>query len=198
MTSEQQVSQQGPHLRVLRESTRSLHLAVEEAADLPASVRSASDYADLMRGYWSAHAVVHDGLAAPELRAEWVALGIDVDAHDRRSELRADLLALGLTTVRSPAAQRPTIAQAVGQLYVVEGSAIGGRFIARGLTERLPGLPMAFLAGTNRAAAWRAVRTAIERLPGSALPELVDGATAAFTLFLQHVSTAARRDAVYA
>jgi heme oxygenase len=60
--------------------------------------------------------------------------------EDRLVRLRGDLIRLGVDPACVPLAPLPaavTVADAVGLVYVLEGSVLGGRIIARHLAERL-------------------------------------------------------------
>ncbi|WP_448098477.1 biliverdin-producing heme oxygenase [Luteibacter yeojuensis] len=80
-------------------------------------------------------------------------------------------------------------ATAWGELYVIEGSALGGRLIARQLRERFPHLPHRFYTvGEQLTAPWRSFQAILDSaLAGEAArQDAVDGARNMFARF-QHV-----------
>jgi heme oxygenase len=135
-------------LRRLRTETAAEHQSVEAALDLLSPELGPHRLVDVltrMHGFWRA---AEDGLdawaraePADAARVEW--------SRRRRSPLfAADLAALGAVPaepVRRPALPDvPDTDAALGRLYVLEGSSLGGVFI-----DRHPGtLPQ--LAGTGR------------------------------------------------
>lgn len=110
------------------------------------------------------------------------ALGIGWEARRRGDALRADLAALGaeppeaedLTPITEPAA-------ALGTIYVLEGSRLGGSLIKRSVPNDFPA---AFLA-PGPADGWRALLAALEdRLADAALrDEAIAAARAVFARF---------------
>lgn len=71
---------------------------------------------------------------------DWPEWGIDLAAHCRAPALRKDLAALGFDHAGLPRLVIPPMADfaaALGALYVLEGSALGGKVILRALEARL-------------------------------------------------------------
>src|SRR3954464_6094559 len=95
-------------------------------------------YAALLRRMLGFHLAVERCVAeGPSV----LGLGIDVTERRRSPLLRADLAALGATDEGVEAAALPALgsaAQVLGCLYVVEGSTLGGRELARRLDHLLP------------------------------------------------------------
>jgi heme oxygenase len=78
--------------------------------------------------------------------------------------------------------------EAWGELYVVEGSALGGRVIVKRLRQRFPGLPHHFYAiGEHAEAPWRRFQSVLDRVLAGpdALAAAVDGALRMFARFEQ-------------
>lgn len=167
----------GPSARArLREATREVH---ERLHHLPAFAALARGRIDLA-GYRRLLARLHGFHAPVERRLRDAArhgrsCGIDPRDHARAPLLEADLLHLGLDRPalgRIPrCASLPGLGSAgrlLGCLYVLEGSRLGGRQLARGL-DRLLGPGEAdgrrFLAGGGEAPGepWRRCCAAIER-----------------------------------
>jgi heme oxygenase len=68
----------------------------------------------------------------------WAALGIDFDERRRTPALIADIIALGGVVSLAPAADEETLQSfeaALGALYVLEGSTLGGKFILRAIVR---------------------------------------------------------------
>jgi heme oxygenase len=154
-------------LRLLRTGTAAEHDAVERSLDLldPGLDRSRLvDVLGRLHGFWLA---AEDGLDA------WAA------AHPRDAEAltwsrrrRADLYAADLDALGAPPAHpsRPVLPrvagtdEALGRMYVLEGSTMGGTFIDRHLAS-VPGLAGVRLRafspyGTETGAMWHAFRRA--------------------------------------
>ncbi|CAH2601068.1 bacteriophytochrome heme oxygenase BphO [Rhodovastum atsumiense] len=125
---------------------------------------------------------------APSLRP-W---GIDAQERRRTPMLRADLAALGATPQEMGMPSLPpagSAAQALGSLYVSEGSTLGGRELSRRLDHLLPpGTPgRAFLLGygEQHGAMWRSFCAALEACgadPGRRA-EMTAAALATFAAF---------------
>lgn len=76
--------------------------------------------------------------------------------------------------------------QAWGELYVIEGSALGGRVIVKRLRERFPALPHRFYAiGENADAPWRRFQGLLDRVLAepAALRRAVEGALRMFARY---------------
>ena len=140
-----QVADDGDVLRRLRTGTADEHAAVEQTLDLLDADLTADRLATVlsqMHGFWLAAEAGLDAWAAAEPDA---ADGVRWADRRRAHLFAADLAALGA----GPAAERPELPAvpdtdaALGRLYVLEGSTLGGVFIDR----HLAGLPQ--LAGTS-------------------------------------------------
>lgn len=85
----------------------------------------------------------------------------DWPARRRKTALAADLAQLGVALPCPAPVFRtaPGAAATAGILYVMEGSRLGGRVLARRLA---PGLPQAYLAPAEGAPSWPALLAAIE------------------------------------
>lgn len=140
-----QVADDGDVLRRLRTGTAAEHAAAEQALDLLDPGLTAGRLATVlsrMHGFWLAAEAGLDAWAAAEPAA---AAGVQWADRRRAHLFAADLTALGA----GPAALRPELPavpdtdSALGRLYVLEGSTLGGVFIDR----HLAGLPQ--LTGTE-------------------------------------------------
>lgn len=177
---------------LLRDATAGIHArlhAVPAFEALAAGRLSLAGYAELLHRLLGFHVAVEAALAAaPPLRP----YGIDLAERRRSAALRADLATLGRPEA-GPLAPLPplgTAARALGCLYVVEGSTLGGRQLARGLDHLLPAGAVAGRAfllghGPRHGAMWQACCAAIETCgtePGG-LAGMVAAATETFAAF---------------
>lgn len=180
---------------------------MESVSDLPGSVSTLEDYGRLLSAFHAAHAPIEHALSAPELASGWRELGIDIESHLQLDALTEDLTALGQRPRRrrSSRVRLEGPSQALGHLYVIEGSALGRRVLApllrerllapllkeRLLTplvrERLGELPSAFFDGRGRTEAWRSVQRSLHASDGSPVEqqEILVGARSAFGVFLR-------------
>lgn len=156
---------------VLRTRTAAAHEAAEVAFDLPARLASRAGYADLLvllRGFYRPLEAALAGLTG------WDRLTppVDLAARRRAALIGADLAALGVV-VPAPDRTQPhalpvlrSLAQGLGCLYVLEGSALGGRIVARQARATLgEDLPVAFFAnpeGPHLGTGWKALQAALD------------------------------------
>lgn len=179
--------------RLLREATAQQHLAVEQLPTMRALMHAAlsvDDYIQVLRRH---HAV----LAGWERReCAWLHASGDAQWRypPRTALLEQDLAALH---AHAPAPALPPPAQGDGgrwgMLYVVEGSRLGGRLIARHLRQTLAAAAPAlayFELGHAEPASWRRFQQRLEQaLPTPALRQAaVEGARAMFEHFHTHLA----------
>ena len=128
-------------MRLLRTGTAAEHQAVEDTLDLLDPRLDQDRLAHvlgLMHGFW---------VAAEQGLDEWAArLPADAAAFDWAGRRRSDLFARDLAALGTAATEEtpllppvPGTDEALGRLYVLEGSTLGGTFIDRHLAG-LPGL----------------------------------------------------------
>ena len=179
----------------LREATREVHERLHGHAGFAAVAAGSigrGDYRALLLRLLGFHRAF-DTVLATAAGQGWS--GLDLAARSRSALLAEDLAALGLagaeietapvcTAMFEPAAA----AEFMGALYVVEGSALGGRELARALEPRLPGeAGRHFFLGRGRAggAQWADFLAELQRLDGAAAAEAgaVRGAQATFAAF---------------
>jgi len=180
----------GPTLRErIRSETADWHDRVEAITAAPSAIKSHDDYVELLGRFYELHASFEAGLAAPSLREAWGRLGIDLSAHRRAHLCSADLKSLdALPTSNSMATPDfRTSGHALGCLYVLEGSSLGGPIFARIVRARLGNVPTAFLSGHGRAkrTPWSSVVNALSRFEaqGGDCDVVVDGACETFATF---------------
>lgn len=177
----------------LRAATADLHREVERAADLPGSVRDRDDYVDLLGRFHDLFAPLETRLGTGPWKPGWVDVGVELPAHRRAHLLLDDLAHLGARPPRRPVhlPQLASFGQALGCLYVLEGSALGGSVLAPAFRRTLGDLPTRFLIGDGRPvpAPWRSVRSALSRFDesGGGCEDVVVGARQTFIAFGRHL-----------
>ena len=115
-------------LERLREATRPAHERLEERLDMLSKLGSVEQRRTLAAAFHRLHAGMERELAP------WLADldGLDFDDRRRSLVLDADLAALGATAPAPTAAPRPAgRAEALGLMYVLEGSSLGGKVIRK-------------------------------------------------------------------
>ena len=181
-----------PHLtplsRRLRAATADLHREAESVLDLTAAIHDRASYAATLDRFHGFYVPLNQALRR---FTEWPSLDIDRAARDQAARAAADLAALGLqpSPATAPAfAALTTFPQALGALYVQEGSTLGGQIILRQIAAAQMGIPpgaMSFFAGHGPAngAMWRSFVGALDAF-GAARPAdqpaVEDGARLAF------------------
>lgn len=169
--------------------------------DLPGSISTREDYVHLLRQLHGFHTAVEARLAAPSFATGWLTLGIDLPTHRRAHLLSEDLLALGAlppkAAVRLPGLDN--IGQALGCLYVVEGSSLGGRVLAPAFRAVLGDIPTGFFDSNDRRHPhpWRSVMAGLRKFDvtagsADAADDVVLGAQETFVAFGGHVAGRAR------
>ena len=147
--------------RDLRAETAQGHTRVEALADISRRVRTDDDYVALLGVFGRLHGGLEAQLSAASWQRAWVGVGVDITAHCRAGLLVDDLAGLGMTATAFPVLPPfPCFGQAMGCLYVLEGSALGGPVVARMVQAAIGTVPTAFLTGRGRAHQWPAVRNA--------------------------------------
>ncbi|WP_052388921.1 biliverdin-producing heme oxygenase [Belnapia moabensis] len=174
----------------LREATAAAHERLHHIPAFEALAEGRLDrpaYVALLRRLLGFHAAIEAALAAAPPLGRY---GIDLAERRRAPLLWADLAHLG-ALAEAPLAPVPgfaTAAEALGALYVTEGSILGGHQLARGLDHLLPpGEGRGFLLGhgARHGAMWAACCAAIEACgaePGG-LAGMQAGAAATFAAF---------------
>lgn len=163
----------GSFLQRLRASTGAAHEALDASLPLGADEVTRERYGAFLRGSL---------LVVEPLEQALGALGYPLDGPSRSAAIRADLAALGV----APADESATLplpavddeARALGVSYVMEGSSLGGLYLARavggplGLEPGADGLRYLSLRGAGTKAAWNAFTARLEDWAARAsLPE---------------------------
>ncbi len=173
-------------LPLLKERTAHAHARTEAAVPLLRAGLTVHGYALHLERMYGFYAPLE-----PALRPQLEPLNLG-DLRLKQPLLEADLRALGRTGAQLAALPRcssvprvDTSARAVGCLYVLEGSTLGGQLLTRELTKRLPeGTPLSFLNpyGPDTGRRWRAFREAAEAaVPEAAFEAAVAAALQTFT-----------------
>ena len=125
----------------LRRETAAEHALLERATGMMSPDLSVDGYRRFLMEMWVVHAAVEtrlDGIAG------LAAVLPDAEARHKLPRLESDLAALGtlpgelaVLSRGRPAVPGAGVAEALGVLYVLEGSTLGGRFIRRHLAEVL-------------------------------------------------------------
>lgn len=182
----------GLHAR-LRLGTRELHRAAETALDAERRLATTDSYADLLDRLWSLHAGAECALEVHHLGA----MGVDLGLPPRSSWLALDLEVIaGRQPLRSPVRLSYASREAaLGGLYVLEGSALGGQVLFRharrslGISAERGGR---FLSGdgSDTGRRWRAFLTVLAAMPqsGPEADRVEDGALATFRLFVDQLA----------
>jgi heme oxygenase (biliverdin-IX-beta and delta-forming) len=184
------ISQTFHHLHErLRSQTRSLHDDAERALDLEARLSSIEAYCCLLHSLWQLHA----GYEAAFGDQPWSSARIDFEPRRRSNMLLADLSILGDSTVTAMPSSVPMhgIFDAIGCLYVIEGSTLGGQIIFQRIRERLgakaDGAASFFRGyGPETGGMWRALIAAINTTPayGADADAMEAGARRTFSTFI--------------
>lgn len=167
-----------PAHRALRDGTAAAHERLD-ALFGGFNLADAGSYRHFLLAHAEALVPLEEALdagGADRVIADW-------PARRRGELLRADLAALGAAMPPAGAIPAPADdAAAAGMIYVLEGSRLGGRFLARQVE---PGLPRRFLEPPQERGAWPKLLAMLEqRLYGQAeLASAIAAASAVFACF---------------
>lgn len=172
----------GLHAR-LRAATGPAHAALERDLDWQARVATLTGYRGLLARLHGFHAAWEPAIGAALADAAFL------DPRRRLALLAEDLAGLGLPPAAIDALPRPSpapiadAASALGALYVLEGSTLGGRVIARHVA-RVHGAdaPCAYYRahGSRGGAMWTAFRGRLDAVPEAGAPAAAAAAVATF------------------
>jgi heme oxygenase len=169
------MSQPGPVLSLLRAKTGDVHRRLEDRMDAIERLAFPASRDDLVQRYHQFHTAV-------ETAMETGLTSASAGDWRRAGRVAEGLGELGLRPLPAPTLNTFGRAEALGALYVLEGSSLGGRVILKDLARRgadCRGLAFLDPHGEGVGARWRAV---IELLEGEAADSagVVSGALAAF------------------
>ncbi|WP_054903188.1 biliverdin-producing heme oxygenase [Pseudomonas sp. NBRC 111131] len=179
-------SSSSPLLLALREGTRECHKALEARLPFFATGFDTAAYSRLLQAYYGFHAPleVRLGQYQEAKRAKIPALTLDLLALDlSTAEIDALPLCQALPTINDEAS-------ALGVMYVLEGSTLGGQVLKRAMAERLglgPGNGTGFfdVYGALTGHYWRSFLDRLGRAPSAAASQAatVQAAIATFQCF---------------
>lgn len=131
----------------IKAATKAAHQQLEKAVVLRLkNIRSDVDYAEFLKHFYAYFYVVEQAIA-PFITAE-----VLPDYAERRNSayLRRDIEALGSNLSELPAAVAPTVnttVEALGAMYVLEGSIMGGPYIVQLLQKQGIAKGFSFFSG---------------------------------------------------
>lgn len=155
----------------LKDATRPRHEAVEARLGLMRMTSTLEGYARALRRFHGLHRAAEAAFARVE---GWDGVGIDPEERRKTPLLEEDLRRLGMTpeaiaalppcTTLPPIVDLPT---ALGAMYVLEGSTLGGRYITKAVAKSLgltPGDGCSYFAsyGEHLGAMWKAFGAAVD------------------------------------
>jgi len=127
-------------MALLKSSTADLHRSVEQIMPFFRAQFSLRDYTQTLAAFLGFFGPVEQIVRNA---ADWSAIDFDINRHLRAHRLESDLLALGLSDSDISNLPRctslPNVGNresALGCLYVLEGSTLGGQIIGRELARR--------------------------------------------------------------
>lgn len=176
----------------LRAETAEAHARLEDRLDLLRPHPEKARFRRLLQGFYGFHLAWEPAMAAQPAGA--------LIGAERTALLRGDLQALDMSEVEIDAMDPWTGVEslaadpeaALGSAYVLEGSTLGGRLIARALVDapwRPPnGLRYFEPYGAEAGPRWRAFKAALDETPQRDWPRVVAGADATFTLLADRLA----------
>jgi heme oxygenase len=177
----------------LKSATADLHAEVESTLDLDKITESVAAYSEALRILYTVFDCAFNELAMIDFQP----FEIDLESIGRRRDwLAADLHALATAPPPSQSLdfELPTSGHGFGCLYVLEGSALGGRVISKRLKQTLglgPGTGGAYFHGLGRQTAshWSDFLTALNVIPANSAmgADAEAGAVATFLAFRQAI-----------
>jgi heme oxygenase len=161
----------------LRTATSAHHARLERELDIPESIGSAADYTRLLGLLYGFYAPLEQRLL--QFEASLAGHGVHVRQRLKTRKLARDLLVFGVTrdaiSTLPRCAELPhlaTDAHALGCLYVLEGSTLGGQVIARRIRrvlhiEGAAGLAFFRAYGAHTGRMWQAFVDRLNAYPAT-------------------------------
>jgi len=173
----------------LREATADLHAQTEEGVPLMKPDLTLNEYVSVLQRFYRAVAA-WESWAETHVPEKWRAM---FEQRRRSRLLLEDFHALGVTSEEASWGEVPfpvldTDASFLGAMYVVEGSTLGGQYIARHVEEVLnftPGVGDAYFRGygENTGAMWKEFRTVVTAMDEADSDQVIEGARKMFGMF---------------
>jgi len=146
----------------LRGATQDAHQRLEDRLDILDRMATGAGRRELVRGFHAMH------LAAETALSPWLSdlAGLDFEDRRRTPHLARDLVTLGVTPAQVAPPVVNGVGEALGRLYVLEGSSLGAKVIAR--QAALRGLDMIGLSfldpyGSRTGERWRGFLAVLAR-----------------------------------
>jgi heme oxygenase len=175
-----------PALLALREATAAAHETLEIEARIEPRLSDHATRAETVAAFHRFHAGL-EPLSHPLVAGLNHELSAGFDPRSRADGIARDLAALGVRTPAPTCSNAPaTAGEALGWVYVAEGSMLGGRIIRRRLTAAgcdLNGLGFLDPYGEDTGARWRAFIGLLDRACASghaAIDQIVKGGVDGF------------------
>lgn len=154
----------------LRDRTSGLHQEIEALLRLPDSILTREQYSSWLRRFLGLYGPLEHSLAR---FVGWDNHGLALRSPSQSDCLAADLAVLGIDPAgvsRAPSRllpHLPTFAHALGALYVLEGSTLGGKVILRDIEARIgpqiAGATQFFSGrGTTAGQTWQTFKAALD------------------------------------
>ncbi|MBH3413787.1 biliverdin-producing heme oxygenase [Pseudomonas putida] len=173
-----------PLLLALREGTRDCHKSLEARLPFFSPSFDSADYRRLLQAYYGFHLPLEHCLSdyqgrerhkAPTLVRDLLALGLS------EADIGALPLCQALPAIRDEAS-------ALGVMYVLEGSTLGGQVLKRAMAERLgighdSGAAFLDVYGERTGSYWRSFLERLDRAPAAEQAVTVQAAIDTFTRF---------------
>ena len=171
-------------LQALRAATHHLHETLDARLDLPERLADMAARRAIVRRFQGFQSGLERALGGhldhlPDL---------DLAGRRRAHRFAADLAALGAPATPPPSVcpmpRAGSIGEALGLLYVGEGSTLGGKVIGKRLTARgvsLTGLGFLDPYGDDTGSIWRGFLAVLEREGGRCPDQVVAGGVSGFT-----------------
>jgi heme oxygenase (biliverdin-IX-beta and delta-forming) len=136
--------------RRVRAATAELHLRAEKLLNIPSLIFDRISYAETLRRFYGIYGPLERTLGR---QSGWDELGLDLKDRSHVRLIARDLTVLGSEPCPDEASdifEIKSFAHALGALYVMEGSTLGGRIVLRLLETQEMDIPtgaMSFFAG---------------------------------------------------
>lgn len=176
-------------LDTLRQATRHSHQQLDRhpvLACLPRPSLNLTQYGHALAALHGVHAAMEASLEAQPPWPDFAQC-----FPPRRAALAQDLAELGIIPPPLTLALPPlhNVGAWLGRLYVLEGSALGGKMIALQIQRHGLAAPLRFFSCATSPERWPCLRERASRLPASEAPHAIAAAQHTFALYHRHLDT---------